>query len=340
MTIQSSSKISKNLFTIVKLLVLVVIFYFIYTRLSHSDYIFNWDVLLSKVISFNGALMIIGLLGLQFLNYYLEMRKWKHVLQITTDISSVKNSELYKAVYCGTAIGFITPDRLGTFVGRFIYLKELSKTKITTSTFFGNYIQLFVTVFFGLLGFLFLFQSPINQVGFIENSFLYKLILIAALVFLCFILLSLNRIVKYLKKSKFKFIQNIAFQLYFLEKLELRTIFVTLSWGIFRYIVFVLQFALLFMLFEVSISIFDIFIYVSVLFIFTTTIPSPLFGNLGTREAVSLLLLSSITDNYTIIIISLSIWFLNVVFPALIGYWYLRTVSFSMASMKNNYLNK
>ena len=63
---------------------------------------------------------------------------------------------------------------------------------------------------------------------------------------------------------------------------------------------------------------------------FVTFIPSPFFGNLGTREAVALSITSVSGMGIVAPIISLIVWFVNVGFSSLIG-----GIIFSMTIKKN-----
>ena len=50
-----------------------------------------------------------------------------------------------------------------------------------------------------------------------------------------------------------------------------------------------------------------------------TFIPSPFMGNLGTREAVVLLLLVNYNSTAEVLSASIILWVINIAFPAIVG---------------------
>ena len=71
--------------------------------------------------------------------------------------SSIEVSWLnaFRAVFSGLAISMITPNRLGEFAGRIIYLPAQLRIKGTAFTFISNLAQLLVTLTGGCLTLLF-----------------------------------------------------------------------------------------------------------------------------------------------------------------------------------------
>ena len=59
--------------------------------------------------------------------------------------------------------------------------------------------------------------------------------------------------------------------------------------------------------------------FICVLYMVVTFIPSPFMGNLGTREAVVLLLLANYNSTAEVLSASIILWGINVAFPALVG---------------------
>ena len=93
----------------------------------------------------------------------------------------------------------------------------------------------------------------------------------------------------------------------------------TLGVSILRYLIFILQYYFLFIGFEIPITILATTIMVGLLFGFVTFIPSLAPGNLGTREAISIILLGGSIVGIQFSIISFIVWFINVAISSLIG---------------------
>ncbi|MGZ8540764.1 MAG: hypothetical protein ACXWV6_08975, partial [Chitinophagaceae bacterium] len=94
-----------------------------------------------------------------------------------------------------------------------------------------------------------------------------------------------------------------------------------LSLSALRFIVFIIQYYLLFQLFDVHVSLWQSWWAVSVSFLIMAVIPTiALFTDLGLRGKVSLMLLGMFSSNILGIgLTAVSIWFINLIIPALAG---------------------
>lgn len=271
----------------------------------------------SHLFTLNGITILTVLILLQFLNYAIENLKWRQVL---SELKRIPFIETQKAVYAGNAVAILTPDRLGTFIGRFSYLTEVSKTKITVSTFVGNYAQLVTTLIFALIGLIITWNSGLM---FKFPKSLSINVLISIMVFVCCVSLFAyyhqRTILDLLKKWKWKHAQELIRKLEFMEHLHENRLHIVLGIAFVRYLVFVLQFFLALNLLGAEVDYTWTLGFCGILYLFATIIPSPFMGNLGTREAIGVFLVSPLGLEETVIVASLFVWLINVVLPSLIG---------------------
>ena len=89
--------------------------------------------------------------------------------------------------------------------------------------------------------------------------------------------------------------------------------------SILRYTVFMFQYYFLFNGLMMSFDFFDVIILISLLFGIVSFLPSLAPGNLGTREAVSILLLGGTIVSVQFSSVSFLVWFFNVAISGLIG---------------------
>ena len=89
--------------------------------------------------------------------------------------------------------------------------------------------------------------------------------------------------------------------------------------SILRYTVFMFQYYFLFNGLMMSFDFFDTIILISLLFGIVSFLPSLAPGNLGTREAVSILLLGGTIVSVQFSSVSFLVWFFNVAISGLIG---------------------
>ncbi len=265
----------------------------------------------------NALLYIFIIFLLQFTNYGLENLKWR---QSFPEIRKEGVFKTWKAVYAGNAIAIFTPDRLGTFIGRFSYLKNYSKTKITYTTFVGNYAQLTATLAFSIAGLVLAWN---NNYNFKFPSFLSVPTLLLVFTPITILMLSLfyyqEILTSILQKVKWKWAEEIATKLEFVQSYKNLELTLILLLAFMRYFVFVGQFYLAVQIFQLPFDFIETLSFCGIFYLFSTFIPSPFMGNLGTREAVGVFLLSNIDGELRLISASLLIWLINVVFPSVLG---------------------
>jgi uncharacterized membrane protein YbhN (UPF0104 family) len=118
---------------------------------------------------------------------------------------------------------------------------------------------------------------------------------------------------------KLPFIKKFAERISYFNYFNKHELFAVLALSVLRYIVFSFQFILLLKLLNVDITIISLFTFIWVLYMIVTFIPSPFLGNLGTREAVVLLLLANYNSTAEVLSASIIVWIINVAFPAISG---------------------
>jgi hypothetical protein len=187
----------------------------------------------------------------------------------------------------GIALNWVLPFTLGDLVSKIENTNDL-KTK-SINIFNHRVTSLLVTVFFGVFGLLNYqyFNFRINtETQLILFSFLGICILIS-----CYLL-------------------NRSFGNYMLVSMV-------------RYLVFTLQYILLFSYYLPNVPLMVIFAGITWTLLIKTVLPG-LFGSLGIREAAAWVFFSYwVDDPLNIITPSLIVWFVNMVLPSLVGNYFL-----------------
>lgn len=262
----------------------------------------------SKLIPF---LMLVFIF--QFLNWILEAIKFKILLPSKERLPFFM---ILKAVYVGNLTALITPKRMGNFIGRSMILKKYTN-KIVVSTISGNFIQLFTTLLMAFSSFLYLSIFKIEDI-FLLDSFITELIIIYGTVLIIFYFLIFNNqwysIIN--KIIPLKFLNQ---QVNYLRSISSKKRFYVILISILRYLVFIFQYYILFNGLMLSFDFLETTILISLLFGIVTFLPSLAPGNLGTREAISILLLGGTIVSIKFSIISFLVWFFNVAISGFIG---------------------
>ena len=256
---------------------------------------------------------------LMLLNWGLEARKWQLLLQ---PLEKLSFTSAFKSVFAGCSITMLTPNRVGEYGGRILYVKEENRLDAIPLTILGSISQLFITVLMGTGGLIYLKYFNYNThlfktlPAYTADILLY--ISGSAAVFLILIYFRVGLIVKILSNVKFlkKFSAHIILLNTFSRKQLLRILFLSFL----RYMVFILQFILLLQIMQVQISFFTCFRLLTVFYLIMAIAPTIGFTELPIRAAASLEILQLYSNNLLgIQAASLGIWIINLVIPAIIG---------------------
>jgi len=239
--------------------------------------------------------------ALLFVNQGVEYVKWK----LFTKHLIADNSKTWKSFLAGLASGFLSPNGWGNVLGRMLFFRKRHSIQIVLVTALGNLSQLLPTAIFGSIALL--FRNDLHPVWFIGSSGI-------SVVLLLFYFLGQKLFGR--KTYRNKAIRH--FKLMLLRFGYLRTTLLLLS--TFRFLVFTLQFVLLFYAF--GYSDFWLLTYsVWIIYILTSFVPSLWSGKILIRETAALFVFQNtfVSSKPDIIVICLLIWIINIVIPALIG---------------------
>ena len=275
----------------------------------------NFGGVVNNLKSLNGIIILIIVFIGQFINWWLESLKFRTLISKT---ESINKWDAIKSVYAGNAIGVLTPNKVGTFIGRALCLKDKDTVSVISSTILGNIAQLTTTALFGFIGFLIIVSFG-TQLNFCFQGFPTYALLFSFIVVLLLGVLFLYPSFLYKLALKLPFIKKFAERISYFNYFNKHELFAVLALSVLRYIVFSFQFILLLKLLNVDIIIISLFTFIWVLYMIVTFIPSPFLGNLGTREAVVLLLLANYNSTAEVLSASIIVWIINVAFPAISG---------------------
>jgi hypothetical protein len=264
-----------------------------------------------------GVFLIALTLLLMFVNWGLEAAKWKLSLR---DVHAVSFFQAYKAVLSGVSISVTTPNRVGEYLGRMLYMPEGKRLKVIAVTLVGSLSQLLVTLITGAIGLLVLRKELIAD-GLVNPLFFTPLCIgVGAVVLILTVFyFNLSRIEKW-----FETLFRQRSWLYLVAAVQgfgSKRLFAILLLSFARYCTFVIQYIALFRLFRVDVPAVTLFWLMSLVFLALAVIPTvAVVVEFGVRGEVCLQLVGLFTANSLgIVLTSLSIWLVNLVIPALIG---------------------
>ncbi len=292
--------------------------YSIYQQVISQPHLEDAVKNLRQSVSGNQSWKLYTVLLLVLANWGIEARKWQVLMIPLERISFVRSS---KAILAGLAFSMNTPNRIGEFGGRVLYVQDGHRWQAVSLTIAGSFSQVIVTLLFGLGGLIFLLTS--HSIANSVSSYIIWIrvllsgtLLVTALLMLTYF--RLREIMNWLEKipRMQKFLKHMAI----IENLPVTILLRTISLSVTRYIVFVIQYILLLQLFDVQGSAWQLFWLISVVYLVLTIIPSIALAEIGIRGQVGLLLFTLISTNKLGITgATTGIWFVNLVIPALAG---------------------
>lgn len=301
----------KILSIILKIAIGLASFLIIYFRLKTDLTSENLELIYNSVFSGSGIITLIVCILLIPLNWGLETYKWR---LIATPVERISFANASRSVYSGICLGNLAPGRATEFIAKIIFFKPENRPQITVLHFINGMFQLSITYIMGFIA----LAYKMNGFGDDYLWIAYTAISTAALVIIIFIisLIKIDKVLGFISQRISKQKQLQASE-YIFTKGQLLQLF-----GIsgIRYFVFYIQMVLLLKLFagEFNEGIgFGIALY----FLITTTIPMISFLEAAIRAAVALVVFKGAgISNAGLTLASVSVWFLNIILPSIIGY--------------------
>lgn len=256
---------------------------------------------------------------LMAINWGIEAAKWRRLISPLERFSFIKS---VKSVLAGCSITMLTPNRIGEYGGRIMYVEEEHRLKAISLTILGSISQLTITMLMGTIGLLALKNSPESGKllssfpSFLNDAMLYVSFIVTVILLLIyfkvhFFILLIARI--RILKGVIKYIEVVDI---FSGKQLLRILFLSF----FRYMVFILQYVLLLQVMGVDISVALSFWVLTIFYLTMVLLPTVGFIELPVRATASLKLLSVYSTNILgIQAAAFGIWLINLVIPAIIG---------------------
>jgi hypothetical protein len=306
------AKVIKNrseVLFLVKLFIILAAFVFIYNKLFAANGFALISEGFASVFSFHSILLLLSVPLLGVFNWGLEALKWKY---ISGKFQPLDFMAAYKGVITGIPIGLITPNRIGEYGGRIIYLNRENRIKGIVGAVTGNISQMLATCLFSLPG-LFIFFSG-NQYSYLK---LPALVLAVLLVIFYF---AIRKLPEFLKSKVFRFLAIV-------KQYKTKYLSVLLLLSSIRYLVFLAQFYLLLSACDVALSLKEVFVFLPLVFLAISIIPGFALTEWGIRGSASLFFIGSISSNHAGILAAATLlWIFNIALPALFGTVFLAKV--------------
>lgn len=305
-----------------KITIVLLAFWFIYTKLQANDNLKQFLLLLETIPSIQ-IYSILGLvLLLMFVNWGLEAFKWKRLIKPVEPIST---GLAIQSVFCGLTWAVFTPNRLGEYGGRVFFLSPKRRIVGVVAMAVGNIGQLVLTNVFGSIAiciFIYRYSS-------IDPVISLAICALAAAFCLFFILFFFN--IKWVKGILLAMRFTRKYQKFYkiLARYQKAELLKILGFCFARYCIFSIQYYIMFLWLVPSLHFADIAMLVSILFFVQSALPSLDLFDIGIRSFTAVFFFKYVTDqNAAVVACVASIWLINMIIPAILGSYFVFKLNF------------
>ncbi len=262
---------------------------------------------------------------LMFFNWGIEALKWKLLIQKITPIRLIRT---FKAVWTGVTLGLFTPNRVGEFGGRILYVPSKFRLKAIVSSLVGSFSQNMASLNIGIICLIIFIHEHYSFNS--STFFIITVICILAGALLMLAYFNIDAMIYLFKKIKvfnrlvpYTNVLNVYSVCDYLQLLVL---------SLFRYAVYTAQYLIFLKMFGVSVAVSDGIVAIGVIYLTQTLIPTFAIAELLTRGNIAIFFLTFYgADAFSTLAASTCLWLLNLIIPAVIGYIFIIKFNFFKA---------
>jgi uncharacterized membrane protein YbhN (UPF0104 family) len=306
---------AKKIFSyLIKATILVLAFLFIYNKfLGKNDSLQQFERLIAVISHQQVIYTLSAVVLLMVLNWFLESLKWQYLAKKLTTISVWVAIE---AVFCGLTWAIFTPNRIGEYGGRVMFLPNRKRIHGIFAMAVGAFSQNVITNLVGITASLWFIYYFLNI-----NTWLYLGLVVLSVIFLGLFLIfyfNIKWLVGLLDRIKFLKKYHRFFEI--MGRYNINELLVVISYSLARFFVFSFQYYLIIHLLLPDIPFVNMMLTVFVFLFIQSAMPSLDLLDIGVRSFTAMHLFLYITNQQIAIIAAVSsIWLINLIIPAIIG---------------------
>jgi len=249
-------------------------------------------------------------MGLMFANTSLEGCKW---FLLAKSVEPITYKKAFSSYLAGVAFSVVTPNRIGEYPGRILYLGRSHTFRYINVSVLGVIAQLSGLYIFGLLGLIYYNLAYPDL-----KSHIILVACVIANIFIAFLYLNFESWVPALEKIKW--LRRFAVYGRLLSKVTTQWQIIILGMSMLRVAIFTAQYLFLLRWMNVTMPLVQGYCMAALFFWIMAIIPSLAFTGFVSRVKISLVLFLHFSSNaHGILAATVGIWLLNLIVPSIIG---------------------
>jgi hypothetical protein len=310
-------RINKKILFTLKLAIAIAAFGFVFAKLYVQGVTGITNSINFELFSYGWPLLVLALL-LMPIGWGFEAAKWITALK---DIEKTSFLNALKTIWYGVGVGLLTPNRIGEPIGRIAMVDPENRVSAGIMAVLCGMSQQLATIVFGSIGLAFLFGTINQDVTYIFSSSIVVLLISASIIIPVFLVFKLNWLVRQFHRIKYfnRFLSGEPVNFH----VPRSKVFVLFALSLIRYVIFSTQFILLLHFFGYNLSLLKAYSSIFATYLLASAVPSFAVGEAGVRTSFAIIFIGALWPNPSgIAFAALSLWFLNVALPGLIGVWF------------------
>ena len=305
---------AKKLFSyLLKAAILVLAFTFIYHRINNNENLRQFEDLIGTISQTQVVITMSVVVLLMIVNWVLESLKWKY---LTRELVRITAWQAIEAVFCGLTWAVFTPNRIGEYGGRVMFLPNRKRIHGVFAMAVGSFGQNVITNVLGLIALIWF-----NYAFFHLDTRLSFALVLAATGFMSLMLVfyfNIRWLVTLLNRISFLRKYHRFFDI--MGKYRAAELMNIMWFCLARFFVFSFQYYLVIHLLMPQIAVFPMMMMVFILFFIQSALPSLDLLDVGVRSVTASTFFVYITEQKIAVIAAVSsIWLINLIIPAILG---------------------
>lgn len=316
-TLANTAARRKTLLRGLKFAVAVAVLAMLYAEFQarRADWPAIGQAFLRQLRQANAAWLLAALLLVPF-NWLAETKKWH---QFVRRYEAMSTWRAMRAVLTGVSFSLFTPNRVGEYGGRLLYVQPRNRWKALIANLVGNFSQYMVLLTGGAIGAVY-FLPQLAPVDPLYGQAFGALVL-SGLVVLYAVYFNLPLALPVLRRLPMaRFFRRWAREVQVITTFNRDELGSILGWAILRYAVYSTQYLLLLKFFGIEVATGAAYAAIATIFLVQTSLPLPPIAGLAARGDLAIQVWAGFGANPASgLAATFTLWIINLILPALIG---------------------
>ena len=309
-------KYSRLLNIFIKLLVIVLFGWLVWRNIIRKESMADLRDTFVTYWAGPGRWWLLATLGLMPLNWFFEVMKWR---TLEEQVEHLNWGQYFKAILTGITFSLFTPNRIGEYGGRILFVHPENQARTIIATLVGSYAQLLVLLSFGYLGLVYAVNHywPMAPTLF-RGIYSVVLLMIVAMSFSYY---NVKFVVRVARRFPIpNWLRGFTKHIKVLKSFTPDVLSKALFFGTLRYLIYTLQYFCMLRFFGIQAPLILMFSGIATVYLLQTSIPlDPVTGLLARGELAMVVWGFLGADEWRVLGATFGLWIINLLIPALFG---------------------